>query len=75
VEALSVFEQKEMAALLPDFLMAERMSKAFLRVRLPKSLSVTPGYFLAWNPRLLRLNPHAARRRDWLAIQLSKRMA
>ena len=29
-------------------------------------------YHLAWNPRLLRLNPHATRQRDFLLASLAK---
>lgn len=75
MEALVVFEQKELAALLPDYLITPRIPKSFLRVRLPKSLASHPGLYLSWNPRLLRLNPHAVRRRDWLADQLTQQMA
>ena len=34
----------------------------------------TSSWHLAWNPRLLRLNPHAIRRRDFLAIALAERL-
>ena len=32
------------------------------------------NYWLAWNPRLLRLNPHASRRRDKLIELLSQKL-
>ena len=67
-------EQKEVAALLPDFLAPAKNVRSFVRVRMPKIDAQTFQFHLAWNPRLLRLNPHAARRRDWLANALSKQM-
>jgi len=43
-------------------------------VRFPALESNRFQYHLAWNPRLLRLNPHASRRRDFLLDSLAKRM-
>jgi len=34
----------------------------------------TFSWHLAWNPRLLRLNPHAIRRRDFLENALAERL-
>ena len=75
LEAKAAMEEQELAALLPDFLAPGKVSKAFLRVRVPQIDSRTFHFHLAWNPRLLRLNPHATRRRDLLASLLSKRLA
>ena len=67
-------EQKEVAALLPGFLAPAKNVRSFVRVRMPKIDAQTFQFHLAWNPRLLRLNLHAARRRDWLAKAFSKQM-
>jgi DNA-binding transcriptional LysR family regulator len=64
-------EGQEIAALLPCFLAPTGTSRSFIRVYLPKMDSRVFQFHLAWNPRLLRLNPHAVRERDWLANSLS----
>lgn len=69
-EARNALELGRLAALLPDFL-APAQTKAN-RLRLPELASCLLAYRLAWNPRLLRLNPHAARRRDFLIAQLTQ---
>ena len=74
LEAKAALEQQELGAFIPDFLVPSKVSKSFVRVHIPKIDSMTFQFHLAWNPRLLRLNPHAARRRDLLAGLLSKRM-
>ena len=74
LDAWVAMEGQEVAGLLPDFLVPGNFSKSFIRVRLPKTDSWVFYFHLAWNPRLLRLNPHAARRRDWLATTLAERM-
>ena len=63
-------ENGEVAALLPDFLAPVKSTKSFIRVNMPKIDSITFSFYFAWNPRLLRLNPHAIRKRDWLANAL-----
>jgi DNA-binding transcriptional LysR family regulator len=75
LEARAAIEEQELGAFLPDFLAPGKISKSFIRVRIPKIDSRTFHFHLAWNPRLLRLNPHAARRRDLLAGLLSKQLA
>jgi DNA-binding transcriptional LysR family regulator len=75
LEARVAIEEQELGAFLPDFLAPGRISKSFVRVRIPKIDSRIFHFHLAWNPRLLRLNPHAARRRDLLAGLLTQRMA
>jgi DNA-binding transcriptional LysR family regulator len=74
LEARAVLEGQELAAFIPDFLAVDKMSKSFVRVRIPKIDSRTFHFHLAWNPRLLRLNPHATRRRDLLESLLSQRL-
>lgn len=74
LEAKAAMEEQELGAFLPDFLAPDKISKSFFQVRIPKISSRTFHFHLAWNPRLLRLNPHAARRRDLLAGLLSRRL-
>lgn len=61
------------AALLPEFLTPESGARVSA-ILFPELADASCDYLLAWNPRLLRLNPHATRRRDWLAEQLTARM-
>ncbi|SPE54792.1 putative Transcriptional regulator LysR family [Verrucomicrobia bacterium] len=75
LQARAALEGQAAGAFLPSFLAPGKIAKSFVRVRLPKVDSRTLHFYLAWNPRLLRLNPHATRRRDWLAESLSERMA
>jgi len=75
LQARAALDEQELAALIPDFLTPNHPSRAFARVRMPNLDSRRHELYLAWNPRLLRLNPHAGRRRDLLAGLLSKRMA
>ncbi len=71
LDARAALETGELAALLPDFLGPGGGRKSFVRVRVPEIDSRILHFYLAWNPRLLRLNPHAVRKRDWLASALS----
>jgi DNA-binding transcriptional LysR family regulator len=75
LDVLTVMDGEEMAALLPDFLAQIRDAKRFVRIPLLKLESLAFQFHLAWNPRLLRLNPPAIKKRDWLAEGLSKKMA
>jgi DNA-binding transcriptional LysR family regulator len=75
LDVLTVMEREEMAALLPNFLAQTMDSKRFVRIALLKLESLVFQFHLAWNPRLLRLNPPAIKKRDWLAEALSKKMA
>ncbi len=70
-EARTALDTHAVAALLPSFLAPGKGARAFFRVQLPKIEGRVFDFCLAWNPRLLRLNPHAVRRRDWLAAALS----
>ncbi len=72
VDAKAAIESESLAAFLPDFLIPDPSSKTFIRVSIPTIDIHT--YWFAWNPRLLRLNPHAVRRRDFLLDGLSNRM-
>ncbi len=75
LEARAALEGEKVAALLPVFLAPGKASRSFVRVRIPDIDGRVLHYYLAWNPRLLRLNPHAARRRDRLAESLSRQLA
>jgi len=72
LDAFTAMTNGEVATLLPDFLAPARTSNSFIRVDVPKIDSLVFHFYLAWNPRLLRLNPHATRTRDWLADALCK---
>lgn len=73
VEARTALTNGNLATLLPDFLKPEDATQ-FLCLRVPGVSSTKYHYSLAWNPRLLRLNPHAIRRRDFLFEALAKQM-
>jgi DNA-binding transcriptional LysR family regulator len=75
LEARAAMEGGQLGALLPNFLAPTKPAGAFAQVRIPKVGSQTYDFHLAWNPRLLRLNPHAVRRRDWLAKSIASQMA
>jgi len=73
VEARTALTNGNLATLLPDFLKPAEADR-FQCLRIPGVSSRTFHFRLAWNPRLLRLNPHAIRRRDFLSESLTKRM-
>ena len=74
LDCLVALQGQEVAALLPAFLAPGRHERLFLRVSMLEINSQVFHFRLAWNPRLLRLNPHAARKRDCLIIALSNQM-
>jgi len=74
LEAETALRRQGLAAVLPDFLVPQSSAGAFLRVRFPALDACEFQYRLAWNPRLLRLNPHASRRRDSLIDALAAQM-
>jgi DNA-binding transcriptional LysR family regulator len=74
LEARVALAKEGLAAFLPDFLIPQPKPGALLRVRLPALESGVFHYRLAWNPRLLRLNPHASRQRDFLLESLTTQM-
>ncbi len=73
LEAGTALESGEVAALLPAFLAPGRGAERYVRVPLPEHVTHAIRFHIAWNPRLLRLNPPAARRRDWLVEALTAR--
>ena len=73
-EARTALEMQGLAALLPNYLAPDKSARQFFRVRISEMDRQTFQFCLAWNPRLLRLNPHAVRRRDLLVGLLSKAM-
>jgi hypothetical protein len=75
LQALSVLEKQRLASVLPDFLNPGERLKSFLEVRDPAIDSGVFAFRLAWNPRLLRLNVHAIRQRDFLDAALARQVA
>jgi LysR family transcriptional regulator, nitrogen assimilation regulatory protein len=74
LDAVVAMQCEELASVLPEFLVPDAKPETFMAVRIP-ALDSRRFYFgLAWNPRLLRLNPHAIRRRDFLMETLGARM-
>jgi DNA-binding transcriptional LysR family regulator len=70
LEARTALVEQGVATLLPDFLDPEGGRGTLLNPRVPALDALVFCHALAWNPRLLRLNPHAARRRDALIAAL-----
>ncbi len=75
LEARMALEKEGLAACLPDFIHLGRTAGRFLSVKLPALEACLFHYGLAWNPRLLRLNPHARRRRDALIEFLTAKLS
>jgi DNA-binding transcriptional LysR family regulator len=71
LDARAAIEGQRFAALLPHFLAPENAGNSFMRVQIPNITGQVFRFHLAWNPRLLRLNPHATQKRDWLAETLA----
>ena len=71
-QAIAALKSLELGAVLPEFLAAELRSKEFVRVRIPGLDSRVFHFRLVWNPRLFRLNPHAAQRKDFLVEALTR---
>lgn len=70
LQALAALNEQQLAVVLPDFLSSPTEANSFFRVRMPEIDSRVFHFRLAWNPRLLRLNPHAVNARDFLARAL-----
>jgi DNA-binding transcriptional LysR family regulator len=67
-------QREGLAGVLPAFLVPDSAPGALYRVRFPALDECEFQYRLAWNPRPLRLNPHAGRRRDFLTESLAAQM-
>ena len=74
LEARVALEEKGLAAFLPGFIALGPTAARCLNVKIPAVESCRLYYRLAWNPRLLRLNPHARRRRDALVESLAQKL-
>jgi DNA-binding transcriptional LysR family regulator len=75
LEARVALEEKSLAAFLPEFVPLWPTVDRCWEVKVSAMDSCLFHYRLAWNPRLLRLNPHAQRRRDALVESLAQRLA
>ena len=75
LEARIALEEKGLAAFLPDFLSLGATAERCLNLKVPAVDSTTFHYRLAWNPRLLRLNPHARHRKDVLVEALVQKLS
>ena len=72
LEAKTALERGGVAAFLPEFLAPAQAADRFVCLSIKGSDGSLYRYHLAWNPRLLRLNPHATRQRDFLLASLTK---
>jgi len=75
LEARVALEEKGLAAFLPDFIPFGATADRCLKLKIPAVDSCLFHYYFAWNPRLLRLNPHAGRRRDALIESLVQKLS
>jgi DNA-binding transcriptional LysR family regulator len=75
LEARVALQEEGLAAFLPDFTLLETRADRYLSLRIPARGSCCFHYHLVWNPRLLRLNPHARRRRDALIESLIQKLS
>jgi DNA-binding transcriptional LysR family regulator len=73
-ETIEAMKGGSLAALVPEFLQPAARSSLCFRVSVPELESRRWRYSLAWNPRMLRLNPRAAKWRDSLADALVGRL-
>ena len=73
LEAKVALEGKGVATFLPEFVLSGDVADRCLEVKIAAVAGCLFHYRLAWNPRLLRLNPHARRRRDALVAAMGAR--
>jgi DNA-binding transcriptional LysR family regulator len=74
LESRTALQEQGLAAILPDFLPPPETANSYVNVPIPSIQALVFQYRLAWNPRLLRLNPHAGRRCNYLLESLASRM-
>ena len=72
LQARRCLEHNAVAGILPSFMAP--VSGSFWQLPTASLELGTLGWYFAWNPRLLRLNPHAIRRRDRLVKALAEVM-
>jgi DNA-binding transcriptional LysR family regulator len=70
LEVRRAVESGKFAGLLPKFMADVADSSRYCRMKVPHLPGASFGQWLAWNPRLLRLNTHATRRLEWLFAAL-----
>gem|GEM_PF-4905777 len=75
LEVQAAMQRETLAGLLPDFASQGFSQELFFALEIRELRRCCTAYSLAWNPRLLRLNPPAASMRDWLAKRLAQVMA
>ena len=75
LSALVALESQHWAAILPEMIIPSASSRRFWHIPIPGHASHRMRFYLAWNPRLLRLNPHVARTRDLLITSLMTKFA
>jgi DNA-binding transcriptional LysR family regulator len=75
LEAKIALGERSLAAFLPDFLPLGTIADRCVNPTVAAVDSCVFHYRLAWNPRLLRLNPHARRRKDSLVESLGRKLS
>lgn len=73
LETKAALERGGAVGFLPDYMRPEAPRDRFLCLAAQPDESPEFRYHLAWNPRFLRLNPHAGRQRDLLVESLARR--
>ena len=74
LSALIALESQRFGTVLPDFLAANYNLNRFWQFPIPNHSAAKMTFQFAWNPRLLRLNPHVARTRDLLISTLTEKL-
>jgi DNA-binding transcriptional LysR family regulator len=67
-------EREQLAVVLPDFLISGAKAKRFLQIEISPQRAHVCHFRLAWNPRLVRLNPHVGRTVEFLGKVLGDEM-